>query len=65
VYDIHAPRVPGEEEMVTLMRLAQLHLKPEQLWVNPDCGLKTRKWDEVKPAIEAMVAAARTLRAAA
>lgn len=65
VYDIHAPRVPGEEEMVTLMRLAQQHLKPEQLWVNPDCGLKTRKWDEVKPAIEAMVAAARTLRAAA
>jgi 5-methyltetrahydropteroyltriglutamate--homocysteine methyltransferase len=64
VYDIHAPRVPGEDEMVALMRLAQVHLKPEQLWVNPDCGLKTRKWDEVKPAIEAMVAAARTLRAA-
>jgi 5-methyltetrahydropteroyltriglutamate--homocysteine methyltransferase len=63
VYDIHAPRVPGEDEMVALMRLAQQHLKPEQLWVNPDCGLKTRKWDEVKPAIEAMVAAARTLRA--
>jgi 5-methyltetrahydropteroyltriglutamate--homocysteine methyltransferase len=64
VYDIHAPRVPGEGEMVTLMRLAQQHLRPEQLWVNPDCGLKTRKWAEVKPAIEAMVAAARTLRAA-
>jgi 5-methyltetrahydropteroyltriglutamate--homocysteine methyltransferase len=63
VYDIHAPRVPGEEEMVALMRLAQQHLAPEQLWVNPDCGLKTRKWEEVKPAIEAMVAAARTLRA--
>jgi len=63
VYDIHAPRVPGEAEMVTLMRLAQQHLSAEQLWVNPDCGLKTRKWDEVKPAIEAMVAAARTLRA--
>lgn len=63
VYDIHAPRVPGEEEMVALMRLAQRHLKPEQLWVNPDCGLKTRKWEEVKPAVEAMVAAARTLRA--
>jgi 5-methyltetrahydropteroyltriglutamate--homocysteine methyltransferase len=63
VYDIHAPRVPGEEEMVALMQLAQLHLAPEQLWVNPDCGLKTRKWEEVKPAIEAMVAAARTLRA--
>ena len=63
VYDIHAPRVPGEEEMVALMRLAQRHLRPEQLWVNPDCGLKTRKWEEVKPAIAAMVAAARTLRA--
>ncbi len=63
VYDIHAPRVPDEEEMVALMRLAQLHLRPEQLWVNPDCGLKTRKWDEVRPAIDAMVAAARTLRA--
>ncbi|TGX52142.1 5-methyltetrahydropteroyltriglutamate--homocysteine S-methyltransferase [Sphingomonas gei] len=65
VYDIHAPRVPGEDEMVALMQLAQQHLRPEQLWVNPDCGLKTRKWDEVKPAIEAMVAAARTLRASA
>ena len=63
VYDIHAPRVPSEAEMVALMRLAQLHLHPDQLWVNPDCGLKTRKWAEVKPAIEAMVAAARTLRA--
>ncbi|WP_448663870.1 5-methyltetrahydropteroyltriglutamate--homocysteine S-methyltransferase [Sphingomonas sp. CJ20] len=65
VYDIHAPRVPGEAEMVALMRLAQAHLAPEQLWVNPDCGLKTRKWEEVRPAIEAMVAAARTLRAEA
>lgn len=65
VYDIHAPRVPGEEEMVALMRLAQLHLSPSQLWVNPDCGLKTRKWEEVRPAIDAMVAAARTLRAEA
>lgn len=63
VYDIHAPRVPSEDEMVALMRLAQQHLRREQLWVNPDCGLKTRKWEEVKPAIEAMVGAARTLRA--
>jgi len=62
VYDIHAPRVPGVDEMVELMRLAQAHLAPEQLWVNPDCGLKTRKWEEVKPAIDAMVAAARVLR---
>jgi 5-methyltetrahydropteroyltriglutamate--homocysteine methyltransferase len=62
VYDIHAPRVPTVEEMVALMRLAQDHLRPDQLWVNPDCGLKTRKWEEVKPAIDAMVAAARELR---
>ena len=63
IYDIHSARVPGEDEMVALMRLAQKHLRPEQLWVNPDCGLKTRGWDEVKPAIAAMVSAARTLRA--
>ena len=63
VYDIHTPRLPTAAEMVALMRLAQRHLRPEQLWVNPDCGLKTRTWDEVEPAIQAMVAAARTLRA--
>ncbi len=62
VYDIHAPRVPAEEEMAALMRLAQRHLSPDQLWVNPDCGLKTRRWEEVRPAIAAMVAAARRLR---
>ena len=65
IYDIHSARVPGEDEMVALMRLAQKHLRPEQLWINPDCGLKTRGWDEVKPAIAAMVSAARTLRAEA
>ncbi len=65
VYDIHAPRVPGVAEMVDLMKLARTHLDAAQLWVNPDCGLKTRKWAEVRPAIEAMVAAARELRAAA
>jgi 5-methyltetrahydropteroyltriglutamate--homocysteine methyltransferase len=62
VYDIHAPRVPTREEMAQLMRLAQKHLRVEQLWVNPDCGLKTRKWEEVRPAIKEMVAAARALR---
>ncbi|MHA6721056.1 5-methyltetrahydropteroyltriglutamate--homocysteine S-methyltransferase [Sphingomonas sp. RS6] len=62
VYDIHSARVPAEAEMVSLMRMAQRHLAPEQLWVNPDCGLKTRGWVEVKPAIAAMVGAARTLR---
>jgi 5-methyltetrahydropteroyltriglutamate--homocysteine methyltransferase len=62
VYDIHAPRVPGRGEITELMRLAQKHLSPQQLWVNPDCGLKTRKWEEVRPAILEMVAAARELR---
>ena len=62
VYDIHAPRVPTTDEMVQLMKLAARHLPPQQLWVNPDCGLKTRKWEEVRPALVAMVAAARQLR---
>ncbi|MGV2495671.1 5-methyltetrahydropteroyltriglutamate--homocysteine S-methyltransferase [Pelagerythrobacter aerophilus] len=65
VYDIHSARVPDEDEMVALMRLAQTHLRPEQLWVNPDCGLKTRAWKEVKPAIASMVGAARKLRSKA
>jgi 5-methyltetrahydropteroyltriglutamate--homocysteine methyltransferase len=63
VYDIHSPRVPPTEEMVALLRKAAKVLSPEQLWVNPDCGLKTRRWEEVRPALAAMVAAARTLRA--
>ncbi|KQM67721.1 5-methyltetrahydropteroyltriglutamate--homocysteine methyltransferase [Sphingomonas sp. Leaf17] len=62
VYDIHSARVPGVEEMVRLLTLAQAHLSPDQIWVNPDCGLKTRRWAEVRPAIAAMVEAARTLR---
>lgn len=62
VYDIHAPRVPSRDEIVELMRLAQQHLSAGQLWVNPDCGLKTRKWEEVRPAIVEMVAAAKELR---
>lgn len=65
VYDIHAPRVPARDEMVALIRLATRHLRPDQLWVNPDCGLKTRRWDEVRPAIAAMVDAARLLRSEA
>jgi 5-methyltetrahydropteroyltriglutamate--homocysteine methyltransferase len=63
VYDIHAPRVPTSDEMIALMRLAAEHLPARQLWVNPDCGLKTRKWDEVRPALRAMVEAAQALRA--
>jgi 5-methyltetrahydropteroyltriglutamate--homocysteine methyltransferase len=63
VYDIHSPRVPGVEEMVTLMRKALAVIPAVNLWVNPDCGLKTRGWDEVRPALANMVAAARILRA--
>jgi len=64
VYDIHSPRVPDVSEMTELLRLARQRLKDEQLWVNPDCGLKTRKWEEVRPALINMVEAARDLRAA-
>lgn len=63
VYDIHAPRVPGVDEMVTLLTNARGRLAPDQLWVNPDCGLKTRKWEEVRPALINMVAAAKRARA--
>lgn len=63
VYDIHSPRVPSEEEMVNLLRKAAEVLDPKQLWVNPDCGLKTRGWAEVRPALESMVKAARRVRA--
>jgi 5-methyltetrahydropteroyltriglutamate--homocysteine methyltransferase len=62
VYDIHAPRIPDVEEMAALLRLARVHLPAERLWVNPDCGLKTRKWEEVRPALVNMVEAARALR---
>ncbi|MCS0504739.1 5-methyltetrahydropteroyltriglutamate--homocysteine S-methyltransferase [Ancylobacter mangrovi] len=62
VYDIHSPRVPSVEEMIDLLAKATQRLAPEQLWVNPDCGLKTRQWEEVRPALVNMVAAARRLR---
>jgi 5-methyltetrahydropteroyltriglutamate--homocysteine methyltransferase len=62
VYDIHSPRIPSSEEMLALLEKALVVLKPEQLWVNPDCGLKTRSWQEVRPALAAMVAAAKRLR---
>ena len=63
VYDIHSPRVPETQEMVRLMRKAKNVLPPEHLWVNPDCGLKTRNWPEVETALSNMVKAAQTLRA--
>jgi len=63
VYDIHSPRVPEIKEMTDLLALARQRLSDRQLWVNPDCGLKTRKWDEVRPALVNMVAAAKQARA--
>ncbi|MFT4254018.1 MAG: 5-methyltetrahydropteroyltriglutamate--homocysteine S-methyltransferase, partial [Caulobacter sp.] len=62
VYDIHAPRSPGAAEMIALLENAGRRLSPAQLWVNPDCGLKTRKWEEVEPALVNMVAAAKAAR---
>ncbi len=62
VYDIHSPNIPTQEHIVQLMRKAAERVPAERLWVNPDCGLKTRQWAEVMPALRNMVAAARTLR---
>ena len=62
VYDIHSPRVPSVEEIVTQIRLLLEVLPKEQLWINPDCGLKTRKWEEVKPSLKNMVEAVKIIR---
>jgi len=63
VWDIHSPRVPSQTDMEAMLRKAARAIPPEQLWVNPDCGLKTRGWPEVEAALGNLVAAARTLRA--
>ena len=63
VYDIHSPNIPSETQIVTLMKKAAERIPVERLWVNPDCGLKTRQWSEVIPALTNMVSAARVLRA--
>ncbi|MDR3390581.1 MAG: 5-methyltetrahydropteroyltriglutamate--homocysteine S-methyltransferase [Sulfuriferula sp.] len=62
VYDIHSPRVPATEEMVRLLKKAAEVIPAEHLWVNPDCGLKTRGWPETEAALANMVAAAKSLR---
>ncbi|WJS96227.1 5-methyltetrahydropteroyltriglutamate--homocysteine S-methyltransferase [Flavobacterium johnsoniae] len=64
VYDIHSPRVPSSTEMVRLLEKASAVIPVDQLWVNPDCGLKTRHWDETKKALIEMVNAAQEMRAA-
>ncbi len=65
VYDIHSPNVPTQEAIVQRMRQAARRIPANQLWVNPDCGLKTRQWSEVRPSLAHMVAAAHELRRAA
>jgi len=62
VYDIHSPRIPAVDEITELLGHALNRLNADKLWCNPDCGLKTRHWEEVKPAIANMVAAAQILR---
>ena len=62
IYDIHSPRVPDVEELISLIRQA-LHVVPkEKLWINPDCGLKTRQWPEVRQSLRHMIAAAHQIR---
>jgi 5-methyltetrahydropteroyltriglutamate--homocysteine methyltransferase len=63
VYDIHSPRVPSEQEIKDRIEEMLQYLKPEQLWIDPDCGLKTRQWKETKEALDNMVKAAKYFRA--
>ena len=62
VYDIHSPRIPSEDEIKSRIQEMLQYLQPEQLWINPDCGLKTRQWKETKPALINMVNAAKAFR---
>ncbi|MCH9664177.1 MAG: 5-methyltetrahydropteroyltriglutamate--homocysteine S-methyltransferase [Gammaproteobacteria bacterium] len=62
VYDIHSPNAPAVEDICTRLRQAEKYIPAARIWVNPDCGLKTRQWEEVKPALENMVASAQELR---
>lgn len=63
VYDIHSPNIPEANQMEEILTGARSTVKDKDLWVNPDCGLKTRRWEEVIPALKAMVGVARKLRA--
>ncbi len=62
VYDIHSPRIPSVDEIVKQINLLLEVLPKSQLWINPDCGLKTRKWEEVKPSLQNMVEAVKIIR---
>jgi 5-methyltetrahydropteroyltriglutamate--homocysteine methyltransferase len=63
VYDIHSPNIPSQAEMEILLEKALDVIPPDRLWVNPDCGLKTRRWEEVEPSLKNMTAAATAVRA--
>ena len=65
VYDIHSPVVPDTEFILAKLQSFVRHLEPERVWVNPDCGLKTRAWDEVIPALRNMMAAVEQMRRSA
>ncbi|KFY10163.1 hypothetical protein V491_07792, partial [Pseudogymnoascus sp. VKM F-3775] len=62
VYDIHSPRIPSEQEIKDRIEEMLQYLKPDQLWIDPDCGLKTRQWTETKAALVNMVNAAKFFR---
>ncbi len=62
VYDIHSPNIPDVDAMVDLLLKASIRIPAERLWVNPDCGLKTRQWHEVRPALSNMIEASKYLR---
>lgn len=62
VYDIHSPRIPSTDEILHLLQKAAQRIPAERLWINPDCGLKTRNWSETQLALANMVQAAKTLR---
>ncbi len=62
IYDIHSPRIPSREECEEILSRVLEVLPIEQIWVNPDCGLKTRQWEEVKPALANLIAAAQSQR---
>jgi 5-methyltetrahydropteroyltriglutamate--homocysteine methyltransferase len=62
VYDIHSPRVPDADEAAALLRKGLEAIPADRLWVNPDCGLKTRAWPETRASLENLVTAARTVR---
>lgn len=63
IYDVHSPRIPGREELEEALRRILLVVPAQQVWVNPDCGLKTRRWEEIRPALSHLVEAARATRA--